>query len=118
MEALSVRQLERQVGRYGKHSRQASFGTWPKFWSEHGRGAMQQTARTQPSTLLAIAATLIPQQVAVDLQASLPGDLSMDDWQTMKEVIAAVRRALPDAASALPGAVLEHVLSAEAKTIE
>ena len=42
----------------------------------------------------------------------------MDDWQTMKEVIAAVRRALPDAASALPGAVLEHVLSAEAKTIE
>ena len=30
----------------------------------------------------------------------------------MKEVIAAVRQAIPDAANAPPGAVLEHVLGA------
>jgi hypothetical protein len=45
----------------------------------------------------------------------------MDDWQTMKEVIEAVRQALPDAADRRPGAVLEHVLDAlrqaDAKTI-
>ena len=38
--------------------------------------------------------------------------MSMEDWQTMKEVIAAVRQAIPDASSRPPGAVLEHVLSA------
>jgi len=36
----------------------------------------------------------------------------MEDWQMMKEVIAAVRQAIPDASSKPPGAVLEHVLSA------
>jgi hypothetical protein len=42
----------------------------------------------------------------------LPGNLSMEDWQMMKEIIAAVRQAIPDASSEPPGAVLEHVLSA------
>jgi hypothetical protein len=36
----------------------------------------------------------------------------MEDWQTMKEIIAAVRQALPAAAAHRPGAVLEHVLGA------
>ena len=45
----------------------------------------------------------------------------MEDWQVMKEIIAAVRQAIPDASSKPPGAVLEHVLGAlqavEAKII-
>ena len=45
----------------------------------------------------------------------------MEDWQAMKEVIAAVRQAIPDAASQPPGFVFGHVLSAlkqaQAKTI-
>jgi hypothetical protein len=36
----------------------------------------------------------------------------MEDWQTMKEIIAAVRQALPAAAAHRAGAVLEHVLGA------
>jgi hypothetical protein len=36
----------------------------------------------------------------------------MEDWQVMREIIAAVRQAIPDASSTPPGAVLEHVLSA------
>jgi hypothetical protein len=54
------------------------------------------TAKTQPATFLGIASRLIPQQVAVDLQASLPGNLSMEDWATMREVMEAVRQAIPD----------------------
>jgi S-ribosylhomocysteine lyase LuxS involved in autoinducer biosynthesis len=46
----------------------------------------------------------------------------MEDWQAMKEVVAAVRQAIPDAAQRPAGEVLEHVLvalrQAEAKTIE
>src|SRR5215831_20087675 len=55
-------------------------------------------------------ARLLPNDVRVTVEQSLPGNLSMEDWQTMKEVIAAVRQAIPDASSKSPGAVLEHVL--------
>jgi len=45
-------------------------------WAAMGKTAMQDTAKKAPATFLALAARLIPQQVAVDLQASTPGNLS------------------------------------------
>ena len=83
---------------------------------------MLYTAEKQPAVFFATRARLLPNDVRVTVEQSLPGNLSMEDWQTMKEVIAAVRQAIPDASSKPPGAVLEHVLSAlrqaDAKTIE
>ena len=32
------------------------------------------------------------------VEQSLPGNLSMEDWQVIREIIAAVRQAIPDAA--------------------
>jgi hypothetical protein len=59
---------------------------------------------------------------AASPKQTLPGNLSMEDWQVMRELVAAVRQAIPDAAGAPPGAVLEHVLgalrAAQAKPIE
>ena len=48
-------------------------------------------------------------EVKLTIEQRLPGNLSMEDWQMMKEIIAAVRQAIPDASSKPPGAVLEHV---------
>jgi len=83
--------------------------------------AVRKVARKSPESFVAIAAKVCPNDVRVSIEQSLPGNLSMEDWQTMKEVVAAVRQALPDAADRRPGAVLEHVLSAlraaDAKTI-
>ena len=56
----------------------------------------------------ATSARLLPSDVRVTVEQSLPGNLSMEDWQMMKEVIAAVQ-AIPDAANAPPGAVLRDV---------
>ena len=60
-------------------------------------------------------------QVARTVEQTLPGDLSMEDWQARKEVIAAVSQPFPDAASQPPGFVFSHVPSAlkqaQAKTI-
>ena len=83
-----------------------------EVWAAHGKDAVLHTAKTQPATFLGIASRLIPQQVAVDLQASLPGNLSMEDWMIMLEVMEAVRQAIPDASSKQPGQVLEFVLNA------
>ena len=83
---------------------------------------MVKTARTNPAVFFATCAQLIPNDVRVRVEQQLPGNLSMEDWQVMKEIIAAVRQAIPDAAGAPPGVVLEHVLgalrAAQAKPIE
>ena len=90
-------------------------------WTERGRAAMEKTAIDQPTVFFATCARLIGPEVKLTIEQTLPGNLSMEDWQVMKEIIAAVRQAIPDAANAPPGAVLEHVLGAlqavEAKII-
>jgi hypothetical protein len=73
---------------------------------------MEKTAIDQPTVFFATCARLIGPEVKLTIEQRLPGNLSMEDWQMMKEVIAAVRQAIPDAAGAPPGAVLEHVLGA------
>jgi hypothetical protein len=76
-----------------------------------GQASILYTAEKQPAVFFATSARLLPSDVRVTVEQSLPGNLSMEDWQMMKEVIAAVQ-AIPDAANAPPGAVLEHVLTA------
>jgi hypothetical protein len=81
-------------------------------WAERGRAAMEKTAIDQPTVFFATCARLNGPEVKLTIEQRLPGNLSMEDWQMMKEVIAAVRQAIPDAANRPAGAVLEHVLSA------
>ena len=83
-----------------------------EVWAEKGKASMLYTAEKQPAVFFATCARLLPNDVRVTVEQCLPGNLSMEDWQMMKEVIAAVRQALPDAADRRSGAVLEHVLSA------
>ena len=58
---------------------------------------MVKTARTNPAVFFATCARLIPNDVRVTVEQQLPGNLSVEDWQVMKEIIAAVRQAIPDA---------------------
>ena len=83
-----------------------------EVWSEEGRETMVKTARTNPAVFFATCARLIPNYVRVTVEQQLPGNLSIEDWTIMREIVAAVRQAIPDASSKPPGAVLEHVLSA------
>jgi len=83
-----------------------------EVWSEEGRETMVKTARTNPAVFFATCARLIPNDVSVTIQQQLPGNLSAEDWAMIREIVEAVKQAIPDAASAPPGAVLEHVLGA------
>ena len=83
-----------------------------EVWAEKGKASMLYTAEKQPAVFFAICARLLPNDVRVTVEQSLPGNLRMEDWQVMREVIAAVRQAIPEAGSNPPGAVLEHVLEA------
>ena len=61
---------------------QAYIRDFHTVWDEAGIGAIRTMAAKNPSGFVAVASKLIPQQVAVDMQASLPGNLSAQDWQT------------------------------------
>ena len=77
-------------------------------WAERGRAAMEKTAIDQPGVFFATCARLIGPEVKLTIEQQLPGNLSLEDWLEMKEIIATVRQAIPNVASAPPGAVLEH----------
>jgi hypothetical protein len=73
---------------------------------------MGWTADNQSSTFFAVCARLIGPEVKITLEQSLPGNLSVEDWQAMKEVLSAVREGLPSADQMPPSQVFERVLSA------
>src|SRR3984957_8426312 len=83
-----------------------------EVWAEKGKASMLCTAEKQPAVFFATCARLLPNDVRVTVEQSLPGNLSAEDWSMMREIIGAVRQAVPDAANRPAGAVLEHVLSA------
>ena len=83
-----------------------------EVWSDEGREAMVKTAKTNPSVFFATCARLIPQDVKMTVEQQLPGNLSPEDWRIMREIVAAVRQAIPDASSKPPGPGLQFGLEA------
>ena len=98
------------VGRLGRDLRlaQASRVIWLRFGPKRAEPRCSTRPKSNRLVFFATCARRSPN----DVRVTVPGNLSMEDWQMMKEIIAAVRQAIPDASSKPPGAVLEHVLSA------
>src|SRR6516165_5703199 len=66
-----------------------------EVWSVEGREAMVKTAKTNPTVFFATCARLIPQDVKLTVEQHLPGNLSPEDWTIMREIVEAVRQAIP-----------------------
>ena len=49
----------------------------------------RKTAIDQPGVFFATCARLIGPEVKLTIEQTLPGNLSMEDWQVMKEIVAA-----------------------------
>ena len=71
-------------------------------WSEEGRETMVKTAKTNPAVFFATCARLIPQDVKLTVEQSLPVNLSPADWADLRELLGAIRAALLDAANRPP----------------
>jgi hypothetical protein len=83
-----------------------------EVWSEEGREAMLKTARTNPTVFFATCARLIGPEVKLTIEQSLPAGLSAEDWSVMREIVEAVKLAVPGAASRPAGEVLSYVANA------
>ena len=83
-----------------------------EVWADKGKAAMLYTAEKQPAVFFATCARLIGPEVKLTIEQSLPGNLSMEDWATLREVLSAVREGLPGADQMQPDQVFQHVLEA------
>lgn len=77
-------------------------------WAEHGRSAMEQTARTMPSVFFATAARVLPKDVAITLEQSYPGGLTPDDIAILR----AIKDSIPDTDLKSPAEALSYVAEA------
>ena len=75
-------------------------GAWPRYDGSYGQ---------DPAPFFAVCARLIGPEVKITIDQSLPGNLSAQDWQVMREIVEAVKLAVPDASFKPPGEVLEYV---------
>ena len=82
-----------------------------EVWASHGKSSMLYTAEKQPAVFFATCARLLPNDVRVTVEQSLPGILSPTDWADLRELLSAIQQALPDAASRSPGEVLSQYLA-------
>src|ERR1700732_4042974 len=68
-----------------------------EVWAEKGKASMFYTADKPPAVFFATCARLLPNDVRVTVEQSLPGNLSAQNWALMREIVEAVKPALPDA---------------------
>jgi hypothetical protein len=73
---------------------------------------MLNTARTNPTVFFATCARLIGPEVKLTIEQSLPAGLLAEDWSVMREIVEAVKLAVPGAASRPAGEVLSYVANA------
>jgi|SRR6516164_9208640 hypothetical protein len=83
-----------------------------EVWAEKGKASMLYTAEKQPAVFFATCARLLPNDVRVSIEQSLPGGLGPEDWSLLREVIQAVRAGIPSADQMKPGEVFQRVLVA------
>jgi len=98
----------RPVGSRTAYSR-GFFSDLSDVWAKHGKETMIKTAQDNPAVFFATCARLIGPEVKLTIEQSLPGNLSMEDWQVMREIVEAVKQALPGAEQSQPGVVLQYV---------
>ena len=79
-------------------------------WAEQGLEAVRKVAKKSPEAFVAIAARICPNDVRLTLEQAIPGEMSLEDYSLMREVIAAIREGLPEADQLQPGAIFQHVL--------
>ena len=73
---------------------------------------MLYTAEKQPAAFFATCARLIGPEVKLTIEQSLPGNLSPSDWADLRELLSAIRSALPMPLIGPPARFFRYALAA------
>jgi hypothetical protein len=80
-------------------------------WEQHGAKILERMATKEPTRFADLCSRLIPRDVQLTLQQRTPGNLEADDWNSMLELLGAVKAALPGD-DRKPGDIAELVTDA------
>jgi hypothetical protein len=101
----------RPIGARGRFS-QRFVADLTNAWEQHGATALARTAEEYPDRFVGICSHLIPKDVSVSIQATLPAGLDQDDWAALVGLVTAVKRSLPGASRLKAANVADHVCAA------
>ena len=79
-------------------------------WEAHGESVLTRLAITDPGKLATIAYGLLPRDVFINVQQSVPGNLEPEAWATLRRVLDIIQACAP--AGAEPAAVFETIETA------
>ena|SRR6516165_6195509 len=79
-----------------------------EVWATEGKRCVEHTAKASPETFLAVCSKLLPKDVAVTVEATMPRGLEPEDLAILKTIKAAI----PDANDRSPEDVLNYVAAA------
>lgn len=80
-----------------------------EVWQEHGKQTMIDTAKGNPAVFFATCARLLPTDVKLTVQQTLPGGLDVDDWAALVGLVGAIKQSMPSANGMKAEAVADHV---------
>jgi hypothetical protein len=87
-------------------------------WLKHGPRAIEHTATTNPELFFGICSRLVPRDVTLTVEQSMPRGIGPDELA----ILQAIKQAVPDANSRSPdevmGFVLEAIRAHDAKLID
>ena len=99
----------RPVGHRTRHQFSAAFlADLAEVWTEHGKETMRHTAKASPETFFAVCSKLIPKDVQLTIEQTMPRGLEAEDLAILR----AIKAGIPDANSRSPDAVLTYTLEA------
>jgi hypothetical protein len=79
-------------------------------WAAGGAETVARVRATDPSTYLRVVASILPKDVLVNVQQSVPGNLEPEAWATLRRVLDIIQACAP--AGAEPAAVFETIETA------
>jgi hypothetical protein len=79
-----------------------------EVWATEGRRCVEHTAKASPETFFAVCSKLIPKDVQLIVEQTMPRGLEPEDLAILR----AIKQSLPDANSRTPSEVLNYVLNA------
>jgi hypothetical protein len=71
-------------------------------WAIGGPETIARVRMTDPATYFRVVASILPKDVLVNVQQTIPGNLSAEDWALMVDLVRLIKLSSPPDAKALP----------------
>jgi hypothetical protein len=95
----------RPIGSRSKFS-EAMVSDFLADWHEHGTDVLARVRATEPAVYLRVAAVLVPKELNVAVEQKTPGNISVEDWKLIIDLVKLIKASSPPGAEAVPSELI------------